>query len=65
MCFFINILTTKDLVDVYNNYSLEADISKYVQKEQCDVNTPVIFMSGKPQALLALFALLPMLNFSW
>ena len=64
MCFFINILTTKDLVDVYNNYSLEADISKYVQKEQCDVNIPVIFMSDKPQALLALFALLPMLNFS-
>ena len=39
-------VTTKDLVDVYNNYSLEADISKYVQKEQCDVNTPVIFVSG-------------------
>ena len=64
MCFFISILTTKDLVDVYNNYTLEADISKYVQKGQCDVNIPVIFMSNKPQAFLALFALLPMLNFS-
>ena len=33
MCFFINILTTKDLVDIYNNYHLEADVSNYVQKK--------------------------------